>query len=75
MPGRRWACGLLREYGTWDDVAASPEWRSSAAAAFFDEFYPGRHCGDWPQNVLDEMSPNCDKCCWETEIAIGDLAT
>lgn len=27
VPGRRWACGLLRQTGTWAAVAADPRYR------------------------------------------------
>ena len=27
MPGRRWVCGLLVEYGTWETMNASPEYQ------------------------------------------------
>lgn len=45
VPGRRWACGLLRRLGTWDAVHASADYQET----------PGAHwrrigmadCGDW----------------------------
>lgn len=48
VPGRRWACGLYRELGSWDKVHSDeryvtqikPVWESSSLA--------GYDCGDWP---------------------------
>ena len=48
VAGRHWACGLLRRYGSWDDVYQSPEWPavlSNAIAHGLPETY---RCGDWP---------------------------
>ena len=72
VPGRRWACGLYRELGSWEAVHA-------------DDRYPAvrRHltaagitvgCGDWPQNVpaleagvrAGTINPSA-ACCWGDE--------
>lgn len=47
VPGRRWACGLLRVQGSWEAVYALPEWQEKVKP-MFDAFWPGKGCGDWP---------------------------
>lgn len=48
VPGRRWACGLLRRYGSWEAVYASPEWpavlEKAVACGLSDQY----RCGSWP---------------------------
>jgi hypothetical protein len=70
VPGRRWACGLYRELGSWDKVHSDPRYLASPAARFFITRYPGFGCGDWPQNIpglLDEVGVRLHPdavCCW-----------
>ena len=66
VEGRRWACGLLRELGTWQAVYADRRWSGSDIAAWFNQRYPGFGCGDWPQNVMDitAQHPNVGLCCY-----------
>lgn len=45
VPGRRWACGLLRTLGTWDAVYKSEEWQRDAKP-LCDLI--GVRCGSWP---------------------------
>lgn len=50
-------------WGQWD----SPEYLATAAAAFYEERWPGRGytCGDWPQNIPEVMSTaGFGLCCW-----------
>lgn len=65
VPGRRWACGLYREHGTWQAVYQDPQWRTSHIKAWFDETHPGYGCGDWPQNIPKAAAQPSGKCCWE----------
>jgi hypothetical protein len=58
--GRRWACGLLREYGSWKGVYASEEYRELAALRHWDF-----DCGDWPQELPREWENNRWLCCFE----------
>lgn len=44
VPGRRWACGLLRELGSWDAVHADP--RYQPIQAVWDQVGI-ISCGDW----------------------------
>ena len=48
VAGRRWACGLRRKHGEWDDVYQSKEWPDvlkNAIAVGLPDYYK---CGDWP---------------------------
>ena len=47
VEGRRWACGLMRRYGSWEAVYASEEYQRHTKG-FWDRFRPGSGCGDWP---------------------------
>jgi hypothetical protein len=51
VPGRRWACGLRRRAGNWDDVYLMAEYQATDAARWFAEHFPGQGCGDWPQRT------------------------
>lgn len=73
--GRRWACTLLVEYGSWGAVYESVEYQATAAAAFFTENHPGKGCGDWPQNIPEVMAEGIGLCCWNTEVSLGNLGT
>lgn len=70
VKGRRWACGLLRELGSWEAVYTDPRYQASAAAAYFADRHPGYGCGDWPQNIpglLAEVGIRIAPaavCCW-----------
>lgn len=48
VPGRRWACGLMRKYQSWDAVYASPEWPEVLAQAVAHNLGEDYRCGDWP---------------------------
>ena len=43
--GRRWACGLKRALGSWDNVIASTEYQTDVAP-YFEPL--GMNCKDWP---------------------------
>ena len=47
VPGRRWACGLLRRLGSWEDVHASPEYVRDVRPAWDERGYTV-DCGTWP---------------------------
>jgi hypothetical protein len=65
VEGRRWACGLLRELGTWDAVYQDPRYQATTAARSFQEHHPGYGCGDWPQNLPDVMANGSGLCCYQ----------
>jgi hypothetical protein len=46
VPGRRWACGLMREYGNWDDVLASDAYKWDVAVWLEPK---GIDCKSWPK--------------------------
>ena len=54
VEGRRWACGLRRELGSWDAVHDDPRYLSTVAPewAALPPFEDGTpviiSCGDWP---------------------------
>ena len=56
--GRRWACGLFVELGSWDAVEADP--RYEPIATYFDN---PRMCREW--------QPKPGSCC--REVRHGDL--
>jgi len=61
VPGRRWACGLRRELGSWDAVHTDP--RYAPVQAILDEW--GYTCGSW--------GPGTNQCCFadaETPVAV-----
>lgn len=47
VPGRRWACGLFRELGSWDAVHADPRYEPVKVRMSTLSFAPAL-CGDWP---------------------------
>ena len=44
VPGRRWACGLMRELGDWDAVLASDRYKENVVFTS-----PDMNCRDYPQ--------------------------
>lgn len=48
MPGRRWACGLLVRYGSWEAVYESLEYKR-VTRPFWLDFAPELDCGTWPR--------------------------
>ena len=48
VEGRRWACGLRRKLGNWDDVITSPEYLADVAPHFEPK---GMNCRDWPDGT------------------------
>ena len=64
VPGRRWACGLLRKYGTWDAVNHSPEYRPI-----------GQHWVEkakMPFNYCEAFNPRF--CCREADLGKPESA-
>ena len=68
VEGRRWACGLLRELGSWEKVYRSTRYRRTDAGKWFKKAYPGFGCGDWPQNITEAIESPGGKCCWQDDI-------
>lgn len=64
VPGRRWACGLLRVHGDWETVYQTPEYQATDAATWFASSHPGYGCGDWPQNIPPVIQGGVGLCCW-----------
>jgi hypothetical protein len=65
VDGRRWACGLFREHGSWEKVYTDPRYLTSAAHALMQGRWPGLGCGDWPQKCPDVMgNPAMGRCCY-----------
>ncbi len=62
IAGRRWVCGLLRKYETWDAVYASPEYQGSPPSLWFADNHPGYGCGDWPQHIIGLELANAGCC-------------
>jgi hypothetical protein len=58
VPGRKWACGLRREYGDWDKVIASERYQLNIEPHFGPQ---GINCKDWPD--LD-AGQSCNECGW-----------
>ena len=59
VPGRRWACGLLRELGDWASVYADPRYQY-VRDGYDDPKWPSLHgldCGDWPR-----IGETCSVC-------------
>jgi len=48
VEGRRWACGLHRQYGSWVAVYLSPEWPAVLENAINHGLPVTYRCGDWP---------------------------
>ena len=66
VEGRRWACGLLRRFKTWDKVHRHPLWLENVQPWL--EKYDIKDCGSWPQP--DSVGGLC--CYEETPVSIGD---
>ena len=48
VPGRRWACGLHRKYGSWEAMYAAPEWSEVIAKAISVGLPETYKCSEWP---------------------------
>jgi len=57
VEGRRWACGLLRQFGDWDAVLASDAYQRDVAPSLDPLGYT---CRDWPQ----AYGKVCNTCGW-----------
>ena len=64
VPGRRWACGLYRKTGDWDNVIASDRYKE-AVQPLWDSIpaLKGMNCRDWPQNYPSVMAKGRGLCC------------
>ena len=73
VPGRRWACGLYRELGSWTAVHNDPRYLESVQP-FFTEWGNGLSCGTWPQLDTKAIADGVGLCCYqETRVKIGDV--
>ena len=57
VEGRRWACGLRRELGSWDKVHESDRYKKSKVGKWFALNHPGFGCGDYPL-----ANTKCETC-------------
>lgn len=58
VPGRKWSCGLVNKYGSWEAAEASEEYQSDVQP-FWDSWRDGTgSCSKWP----DEMGEHCATC-------------
>lgn len=65
VPGRRWACGLLRELGDWDQVIASDRYQQAVQPLFdANPALNGMNCRDWPQGYSGVMAHGRGLCCY-----------
>jgi len=60
VEGRRWACGLRRKLGNWDDVLESKEYKADVLPVFGPI---GINCKDWPKGK------HCGECGYGVENA------
>ena len=67
VEGRRWACGLLRELGSWPKVYRSTRYRRTDAAKWFRVSFPSYGCGDWPQRIGALEGLTSAGCCFTGE--------
>ena len=49
MPGRRWACGLRRQLGSWEKVHADPGYTTHVRPHWQPQGIAD--CGDWPRQA------------------------
>lgn len=55
VPGRRWACGLRRELGSWQAVHVDPRYRSQVEPVI--RSFGVESCGGW--------GPGTGLCCYK----------
>jgi len=60
VPGRRWACGLMRQLGDWDLVLSSPEYKKQVAPVLEPLGY---NCRDWPDSHPGMKCTDCGYGC------------
>lgn len=48
VENRHWACGLLRELGSWDAVHSDERYLTNVRP-FWEQYAPDLNCGDWPR--------------------------
>jgi hypothetical protein len=66
VEGRRWACQLLREKGTWARVYKDRRYRRDVKPKLVNIGVVD--CGDWPQNDPASMASPTGKCCFQEEV-------
>ena len=57
IPGRRWACGLLVDKGSWQAVHKSKEYQTVVRPVWQGNDPPVADCGDW--------GPGTNQCCFK----------
>ena len=60
VEGRRWACGLRRQYGNWDDAVNSAEYLRLIEPHFGPQ---GVNCRDWPDLSKGQYCGECGIGC------------
>lgn len=48
VPGRRWACGLYRELGSWQKVHIDPRYLQTVKPGWAGTGIENYECGQWP---------------------------
>lgn len=72
VPGRRWACGLLRELGSWDGVLIDERYIRDVAPKFEAAGLHGMTCKGWPKDYPEVMKTNGPGlCCYYGEEVDG----
>lgn len=57
VPGRRWACGLRRELGSWEAVHADARYLTGVKSYLETTALGNMDCGDWPP--VGVTCPSC----------------
>ena len=65
VPGRRWACGLLRQYNNWNRVLTSDEYLQVVQPLWetVPNYVPGMTCESWPNGHPNIMAAGIGLCC------------
>ena len=67
VPGRRWACGLYRKYGGWDNTFNSREYLKDVAPKFKNGIGGAYNCRDWPTKECIQNFPKAC-CCFKEKV-------
>lgn len=59
VSGRRWACGLMRQYGNWDTVVATDEYTSVVAPVWLSVNKPADYCKTYPDMNSGKVCATC----------------
>ena len=58
--------GGMPRCSVWGEWEKEP-YLSSAAAKSLNQFWSGKTCADWPQNIPEAMADLSGKCCWQVD--------